>query len=97
MGRILKVILVHIAITMLIAFVLPSSQSPPRPACLTGPSSTVWDYQHNLIHPTYPPQDLDGRYLSAHSDQLTLAAAPVSQFRQLAARENAHGKKGATK
>ncbi|HKF57481.1 MAG TPA: hypothetical protein VKJ45_18630 [Blastocatellia bacterium] len=63
MGRIVKVILVHIAITMLIALVLPSSQSPRPHASPIDLSSTVWDYQGSLIRPTYPPQDLQGRYL----------------------------------
>jgi len=70
MGRIVKVILVHIAITMLIALVLPSSQSPPPRVSPTDLSSNVWDYQGSLIRPTYPPQDLQGRYLSPHNDQL---------------------------
>ena len=78
MGRIVKVILVHIAITMLIGFILPSSQSPQPSTRLAPPqwvsrsappgtrdwSSTEWD-QHNLIRPTYPPQDLEGRYLAS--------------------------------
>jgi|SRR5262252_3238074 len=79
MGRIVKVILVHIAITMLIAFVLPSSQSPPRPISLAELSSTIWDYQHNLVRPTYPPQDLQGRYLPPPRDQRTRGEDKVGE------------------
>jgi hypothetical protein len=76
MARILKVILVHIAITMLIAFVLPSSQ-PPLPS-RSSSDSTVWDYQHSLLRPSYPPQDLQGNYLSPDRDQLTRVPTPPS-------------------
>jgi hypothetical protein len=63
MGRILKVVLIHIAIAMLIGFILPSSERP-LPSSSSHCWSTVWDSERNLIHPTYPPQDLQGRYLS---------------------------------
>src|SRR5215471_12355015 len=82
MGRIVKVILVHIAITMFIALVLPSSQSPPRPISSADLSSTIWDCQHNLLRPTYPPQDLQGKYLSPYSDQPTMVPMPSPESHQ---------------
>jgi hypothetical protein len=66
MGRILKIVLIHVAISTLLALAF-SSAGPPRPAS----SSTVWDSEHNLIFLTYPPKDLSGHYLSPPSGYLT--------------------------
>jgi len=77
MIRILKLILIHFVISLLLGLAqslsrrLLEDRQLSRPSipsiALDQPSAPPpnWDLQRGLIRPTYPPQDLNGHYLSA--------------------------------